>query len=253
MTLKKRGRKKKRGPKKRKPEKILKGRNTWDYKIVSCRNGKQNGFIGSFPNTHAAYKVFNELMAESGKVVFPKKHLNSNGLNESYDEYLILERNKGNKNDTPLLRNDYGKLVEHKTNTEKWVILDKARYLVEETFWVYGYDPKSNRKTFMWVYENLLIGRIHSRYDIKRVLLYNNKLIIKDDAGEIDLVICKTKGDAIKFYNLLQDFVLRDRVKQVFFMGARGGKSNATSMLIKELCEYTGWDVRKVTRTSTIA
>ena len=28
---------------------------------------------------------------------------------------------KGNES-TPLLRNDYGKLVEHKTNTDKWVI-----------------------------------------------------------------------------------------------------------------------------------
>lgn len=252
MTQKKRGRKKKRGPKKKKPEKVLKGRNTWDYKIVSCRNGKQNGFVGSFPNSHAAYKVFNELIEQSNNVVFPKRILNSNGLTESYDEYLILERNKYGDKETPLLRNDYGKLVEHKTNTEKWVILDKARYSVEETFWVYGYDPKANRKTFMWVYENLLVGRIKSRYDIKRVLLYNNKLIIKDDAGEIDLIICKTKGDAIRFYNLLQDFVLKDRIKQVFFMGARGGKSNTTSMLIKELSEYTGWDARKLTRTNTI-
>ena len=253
MTQKKRGRKKKRGPKKRKPEKVLKGRNTWDYKIVSCRNGKQNAFIGSFPSSHAAYSMFYELLEESKKVVFPKKHLNSNGLNESYDEYLILERNKHGDKENPLLRNDYGKLVEHKTNTEKWVILDKARYSVEETFWVYGYDPKANRKTFMWVYENLILNKIRSRYDIKRVMLYNNKLIVKDDAGDMDLVICKTKSDAIKFYNLLQEFVQRDKLKQVFFIGLRGGKSNTTSMLVKELCEYTGWDARKVTRTTTIA
>ena len=247
---KKRGRPKKRGPKKKQPPKVYKERPTWDYKIVSCRNGKQNGYIGKYVTAREAYSVIEKLMIASANVVMPKKVVNSKNETESYDEYIILKRNKGNES-TPLLRNDYGKLVEHKTNTDKWVILDKFRYNVEETYWVYGYDPRSQRKTFMWVYEHLLVERIENRYDFKRVMIYNNKLIIKDDAGKIDIVFCKNKSEAIRCYNLLQEKAIADKHPEIVFQGAYGGKGARTSNLIKEICDYAGWTRKKVVRTTT--
>lgn len=248
MTKKKRGRKKKRGPKKKLPPKIYKPRNTWNYKIVSCRNQKQNGYYGKFSSAKDAYAFVDVLLEDSKSVVFPKKVVNSKGVDECVDEYLILERRVGDEK-TPLLRNEYGKLVEHKTNTERWIVFDKFRYDVEETFWVYGYDPQSGRKTFMWVYENLLVGDIEGKYDIKRVILYNNKIVVKNDRGEIEIVFCKTRSDAIRFYNMLQEKVLKDGYTQVFFEGARIGNGDKTSKLIDELCEYTGWGRRKVIKS----
>ncbi len=250
MTKKKRGRKKKRGPKKKLPPKIYKGYNRWNYKIISCRNGKQTGYIGSFPSIEKAYEEVNKLLEESKKVVFPRKSITGRKVEDSVDEYLILEKTHGELK-TSLLRNDYGKLVEHKTSSERWAILDKFKFQEEETFWVYGYDPRVSRKTFSWVYENLLINQINGRYDIKRVSVYNNKLIIKDDYAGINLVICKTRGDAIRFYNLLQEWATRDKYKQIYFTGGYFGKSLRTTKIIDELCAFTGWDRRKVTRIST--
>ena len=141
MISSKRGRKKKRGPKKKTPPKVYKPRNKWNYKVVSCRNGNQhmNGFFGAFNELKDAYAKVEKLLEESKKVVFPKKLVGTRGYDDCVDEYLILERKSG-EGETTLLRNEFGKLVEHKTNTKKWVIFDKFRYYTEETFWVYGYD-----------------------------------------------------------------------------------------------------------------
>ena len=249
MTQKKRGRKKKRGPKKKLPPKIYKGRNTWNYKIVSCRNMKQNGYIGKFANVKDAYKKIDELLDESNKVVFPKRIVNDRGDNDCLDEYLILERKKEDKD--VLLRNEYGKLVEHKTNTDRWIIFDKFKYQREETFWVYGYDPVYSRKTFMWIYENIITSD-NGKYNLKRIFVYNNKIIIKDDRAEMDMVLCKTKSEAIRFYNFVGELVKRDGVKNVFFGGAYSGQGGRTKSIVDEICGYTGWDRKKVLRTSLI-
>ena len=251
MAPKKRGRSKKRGPKKKRPPKVYKVRHTWDYKVVSCRNGKRNGYYGKYVTSKDAYRAVNLLLEASKQVVFPKKVVNSSGYRESYDEYLILKRNKGSETN-PLLRNDYGKLVEHKTNTEKWVVFDKFRYYVEETFWVYGYDPKTDRKTFTWIYDNILVGKITNRYDYKRVMLYANKVIIKDDYAEMDLIICKNRSDAIRFYNMLQEKATNDKHKEIVFHGAYRGKSKRTSALIQDVMNYTGWTWKKVVRQTTL-
>lgn len=247
---KKRGRPKKRGPKKKIPKKVYKDRHTWDYKIVSCRNGRQNGYFGCFVTPKDAYHVIDMLMAESDKVVFPKKVVNSHGESVSNDEYVILKRNKGD-NVVPLLRNEYGKLVEHKTNTEKWTVFDKFRYYVEENFWVYGYDPRLDRKTFIWIYNYIVVGKIRNKYDYKRVILYNNKLVIKDDSDMMDMIICKNKSEAIRMYNMLNDYVTKNNHKQVVFLGAYGGRNRRTSSLIKDICAYTGWPLKKVIRQTT--
>ena len=250
MSQKKRGRKKKRGPKKKLPPKVYKGYNRWNYKVISCRNGRQVGYIGRYLTPAKAYEEVKKLLEKSKAVIFPRKTVNSKKSEDSVDEYLILEKVYGEPK-TALLRNDYGKLVEHRTSSPKWVILDKFRFQEEETFWVYGYDPKTSRKTFTWIYENLLVNQINGKYDIKRISVYNNKLIIKDDYANTDLIICKTRSDAIRFYNLLQQKAAHDKLNQIYFMGAYYGKSLRTTKIIDELCELTGWDRRKITRIST--
>ena len=66
------------------------------------------------------------------------------------------------------MRNEYGKLVEQNLNIDGWVVIDKYRYNIEETFWVWGYKNKNDRKTFLWIYENIILSNIISSYDFKR-------------------------------------------------------------------------------------
>ena len=247
------GRPKKRGPKKkrkyvsRKPKIDKRSLNIYDYKVVSCHNGRQTDYIGTYIKVEDAYGVVEQLLEKSKDVIFPARVQITDRIINSRDEYLILEKNRYGDKEAPLLRNEYGKLVRQETNSEKWVILDKFSYDVEETFWVYGYDPVRGRKTFEWIYHNIIIGNIETSYDIKRVMLYKNKIVVKDDAGNLDIVFCKTISEAIRFYNLLGEWIVKTKMKKhVFMLGNYSEIGDKRRTLERELVEKTGWTIRKI-------
>ena len=211
---KKIGRPKKRGPKrkywrKKKIVPVVKEKKVplpFAYKIVSCRNGVQDHYIGKYKTSEAAYEKFNELKKESENIIFPTLLIGLNGKHEIENliqEYLLIEQNDG---ENSLLRNEYGKLVEQKLNISGWTVLDKFQYQKEEEFYVYGYHPRWGRKTFQWIYDNIVTTNINSKYDFKRICMLLNKIIIKDDNGNINLIICKSDSDAARFYNLLEQW-----------------------------------------------
>ena len=151
------GRPKKRGPKKKRKKKIEKipqkvgpkFQKPYSYKIISCRNGVQNKFIGRYRDIKEAYDVFNALKTKDNNVIFPSNITGIHQIENSIDEYILIEKNE-DKTST-LLRNEYGKFVEQTTNKNGWIIIDKFRYKREEEFWVYGYNSKNDRKTFLWI------------------------------------------------------------------------------------------------------
>lgn len=253
---KKVGRPKKRGPKKkrirRKIIKIYKPRPVCDFKIISALNGKQNGYIGQYHTYVDAYTKMCELSENNKKVIFPRKYLNSGVISNIKDEYLLLEKNRFGDKENVLLRNEFGKFVEHKiTNNTKWVIRDKIIKLVEETFWVYGHDPKLDRKDFSWIFDNLFLLKIENHYDIIRVLIYKNKLVIKYDNYPTTMVICKNKSDAIRLYNHISDKAQKNKIKQIVCIGSLNVVCDNRRELECELMELTGWNKTKIQRSTT--
>ena len=252
---KKRGRPKKRGPKKKRRyiSKKLKPRHVirYDYKIVGVLNGKQNEYFGQYSNLEDAYASFQELEKRNSEIIFRRKVINAGILKDSHDEYLLLQKNRNGDLGNTMLRNKFGKLVEHISGNPKWVIYDKCERYVEETFWVYGHCPKTDRKTFKWVYDNMVIGGLVKDYDIERILFYKNKLIIKYDDGKLGIIICKNGSECLRFYNLLQEWCKKNR--QVFFLGSFDRISDRRRELEEELIEYTGWSKIKIQRDSTRA
>lgn len=249
------GRPKKRGPKKkrirRKIIKIVKPRPVIDFKIVSSLNGKQNGYIGNYRTYSEAHEKLKELEQENEKVIFPRKYLNSGIIGNIKDEYLLLEKNRfGDKTDG-MLRNEFGKFVKHKiTNNTKWIIRDKIIRLVEETFWVYGCDPKTERKTCQWIIDNLIFGSIESKYDIIRILVYKNKLIIKYDNKPMSMIMCKNKSDCIRLYNFISNKINKEKTKQIIFIGAYNIICDARRELEKDIMSLTGWNKLKIQRST---
>ena len=250
------GRPKKRGPKKKrcrkKVIKIVKPRPLYSFKIVSVMNGKQNGYVGQYYTYEDAFEKLSQLEKENNNVVFPRKYLNNEIITSLKDEYLLLEKNRDGVNKNILLKNDFGKFVEHQiSNNDKWIIRNKTIRYVEETFWVYGYDPKIDRKNFSWIYENIILGKIKTPYDIIRILVYKNKLIIKYDNNEIGLVICKNKSDSIRMYNLISETNRKEKNKQIVCVGALNNVSDARRDLENELIKLTGWTKAKIQRSTT--
>ena len=246
------GRPKKRGPKKKRKKKIEKipqkvgpkFQKPYSYKIISCRNGVQNKFIGRYRDIKEAYDVFNALKTQDNNVIFPSNITGIHQIENSIDEYILIEKNE-DKTST-LLRNEYGKFVEQTTNKNGWIIIDKFRYKREEEFWVYGYNSKNDRKTFLWIYNNLIISDLYGNLDFKRIFFYKNKIVIKNDANEIDLVLCKDESDAVRFYNKTEEWIKRDKIKQVLFMGDYSSISDRRRKLEDELIALTGWTKKKV-------
>lgn len=249
------GRPKKRGPKKKRTRKkiikIKKERPLIDFKIISTLNGRQNGYIGSYYSYTDAYNKLLELEKENNCIIFPRKFINSGNINLLKDEYLLLEKNRnGNKNDG-LLRNEYGKFVEHRiTNNNNWVIRDKIIKFVEETFWVYGFDPKKDRKTFLWIYNNLILDAIETKYDIIRIMIYKNKLLIKYDNKPMAMVLCKNKSDSIRMYNIISNKIRENNLKQIVCTGIYNKIGEARKKIEKEIMDITGWNKIKVQRST---
>lgn len=252
------GRPKKRGPKinyyKRKKKKLAleeQKRNKKPtpliyYKIIACRNGKQIKYIGRFILLDDAYKKIDELLQQP--IVFPKRIEHRKTFVDVKYEYLILEHKTG---ENSYLRNEYGKLIEQVTNSEKWGVLDKFQYDVEETFWVWGFNNNTDRKTFQWIYDNWLIGRIQSPYDIRRIGLFKNKIIFFHDDESIDIIFCKSPEEGIRFYNKLEEFITRDKIKQVFFVGSFNELGDKRKSLEEKLILTTGWGKNRVQLSST--
>jgi hypothetical protein len=250
------GRPKKRGPKKKRKRNVVKvlkspGRHAlppFNYKIISCRNGVQNKFIGKYRTIEEAYEVFNDLKTKDRGVIFPSVITGDEKIKNSIDEYILIEKSDSQ---TSLLRNEYGKLVEQVVDKEGWAVIDKFRYKREELFWVYGYNSKNDRKTFLWIYTNLVISGIDGYFSFKRVFLYKNKLLIRDDSERLEMVLCKDVGDAIRMYNKIEEWVKRDKIKQILFIGDFSEISDRRRKLEDELVKLTGWTKRKIQMKNT--
>ena len=143
------GRKKKRGPKKKKKETwIRRTFEPWDFKIVICGNKKQVKYIGRYHNEIEISEIKEKLISDNEKVIFPVEYKNNpdDDLSTWDLEYVVLKRfNDEDESLITKLPNKFGKIVEHKTNNNEWIIWDKFPCKIEEDFWVYGYDNKKER------------------------------------------------------------------------------------------------------------
>lgn len=252
------GRPKKRGPKKKRKSRAKKiDRRTligaskqYNYKLVSCHNGKQDRYIGTYRTIEEAYEELRRLISISNLVQFPQKNTSLKKIVNSEYVYLLLERNRDGSKKNSRLKNNIGKLVEHKTNSKKWVIIDKEYYNVEETFWVYGKSPKYDRKPYSYVL-SLLCGGIESKYEFKRVIQYKNKVLFKDDSSIYDIIFCKNISDSVRLYNKLREDVIGLKIKNIYFIGSYDKLSPKRKELESDLVAQTGWTKRKIQKHTT--
>lgn len=255
---KKVGRHKKPGAKKKKRQRGRRWQEPWDYKILRFDFRKQVGYIGQYHDLSEVEMVKRILNRKNEEIVFPKKYSNncraSRKIYDFLSEYVVLKRVKGNANEegSGMLRNEYGKFVEHKYTDKDWVIVDKMPCVVEETFWVYGFNPKTDRKTFSWIYENFIDQQIYDKNSIIIIYIYGNKVIFKYDL-DFEFVICKNQSDAIRMYNLLEEWCSKNKKKSAIFSGMINGRTQRLEQTIEMIRDKTGWDRRKITRRTTRA
>lgn len=252
---KKRGRKKKRGPKKKKPvvQHTYVGLKR-PYHIITTNNGVQLKDIYTAVSIDVAIKKMKEFQEKLNKNVrFPVKYISSRGEKTftTADYRLMLIKKKEHcDNVSGKMKNEYGKYVDCITDNENWVFVDELPYDVEETFWVYGYNPKRQRKNFQFIFDELVKFNQNDKYSIKQIAIYKNKLLISS-ISNFDMVICKNHQDSVRLYNEIYTESTRNKLKYVTFSGDITKHTISFDIWYEKIKKLTHWTKRKINKNTT--
>ena len=256
MTYKKkRGRKKKRGPKK----KVVKAPRVYvglkrPYHIITSNNGVQLKDIYSAVSIDVALKKIKELGEQYNKnVKFPVRFV-SNKSEKTFTkaDYRLILIKKRSPGDNPVgkVRNEYGKYIDCITDNDDWVFIEDYPYSVEETFWVYGYNPKCQRKTFDFIINELVLPHSNDKYSLKQVVVFKNKLLISS-IDKLDMVICKNHMDSVRLYNEIALVADKKKMKYVTFAGDINKKTTSFDIWYNKIEKLTNWTWRKINKNTT--
>lgn len=221
------------------------------YHIILANHGKQQKDLFYAPNEIVVNKEFKRMLKENEKVVFPIRWNNEKHVMvESEHELIIIKYKDVDESNVSKLRNDSGEFINYQTNSENWIIYDRAPYKIEETFWVYGYHPKLQRKDFNWIFDNFIEKGSEDKYMFKTVQVFKNKLLV-DCNGKLEMVICKNRSDSARMYNLIEKFVSKKKYKKnILFMGDLE-RSRYKEDWVQRIQDLTHWSKKKIGRAST--
>jgi len=211
------------------------------YRIIITANNKKKKIVQKSNDLNTIKKKYFKIK-DKNKVLYPKQ--TSAYLKTNPVKYEIILMKKWEEGDTPFIDRDMlGRTVEISDIKKKWTILYKDEYSYEETFTVFGYKKRLNCIEII----KLLLMKKHQTVVIKQVNYIENKLLIHQD-NDFDVVLCKCPGDAERLYKILNDFVEKNKIKNIMFTGVvELGKTETYKMIV----EKTGWKRNKVYRTVT--
>ena len=214
------------------------------YRVILIANGKYKKTLHRCKTIETAYNNFHQLK-ENNKVLYPRKFINTNGIKRVKYEICISKITEDG-DEFRILRDDYGKLYTEAPLGD-WTIITSDTYQVEETFWIYGFNPKADRPNIREVVKRLLVGA-HAKRMVKQVIVVHNKLLIYNE-DQFDMVVCKNLEDAQRLHHTLAKIAKKQKIKSVLFMGTAGAAM--IGRMYDVIHDETGWPYTKIRRTST--
>ena len=186
-------------------------------------------------------------------IQFPVKYTsNKNEKTFTECDYRLMLIKKKIDNDTykGKIRNEYGKFIDCVTSSDEWVFIEELPYQVEETFWVYGYNPKTDRKTYQFIVDEFINYNKKDKYFFKEIVIYRNKLLIDSISG-LEIIICKNHQDSVRLYNSLQEYSKNKKYKNILFAGDIHKNSYSYEKWYNKIHELTHWNRRKINKNTT--
>ena len=215
------------------------------YRVILTKNGEYKKTLHKCKTHDTSFINFNKIKMENN-VLFKKEFINYKGIIPvKHKIYVVKDYEETDK--PRLVRNRYGKLMNEKPIFGIWTVLHDSEYELEESFWVYGYDSKADRKSILDIIGLLMIG-MGDKQKTKQVVVVNNKLLIHVE-DQFEMVICKCKKDAQRLHHALAKAVTDNKIKNLFFMGTANKKMCGDYYEL--IHEHTGWDYTKIWRTTT--
>lgn len=213
------------------------------FSIYLMKNGKRVKFFGKKRFKNAAVELYFDLLKKNREEVAFKQTIVKNYgkyVENKYELVLVKKLSPEESNNVTLLRDDNGKFIEnYLVDAPTHKILDKNEWLIEETFNVYGFDPQKERKTFKYIYDNIVLKNTNN---YSRLFVYRNKVIHHYD-DDFDMIKCKDTKQAINLYDKIESMVDKKKYPTIFFMGKLSGTS--IEWIIKEIQKKTGWTRNK--------
>lgn len=237
-------------------ERAEKGDKRAYHMVVIMKNYKRKKRIGASWWMSDAYEIYNKAREENhNSVKFPvrlyeantSKHKDGVKQTKPVFEIMIIQRNPDG-GEKAMIRNKAGKYIPNLIiDNEYYTILDKDEWFEEETFNVYGYHPKKDRKDFSFILNEMLLKDV-SPDNIKRVFPYHNRVIIQYN-DDIDIITCKTAEESERLHTELEKAVGNN--KYVLFT-YRTSSKNIASWVLNKLEEKTGWTRKACKKTDAL-
>lgn len=237
-------------------ERAEKGDKRTYHMVVIMKNYKRKKRIGASWWMSDAYEIYNKAREENhNSVKFPvrlyeantSKHKDGVKQTKPVFEIMIIQRNPDG-GEKAMIRNKAGKYIPNLIiDNEYYTILDKDEWFEEETFNVYGYHPKKDRKDFSFILNEMLLKDV-SPDNIKRVFPYHNRVIIQYN-DDIDIITCKTAEESERLHTELEKAVGNN--KYVLFT-YRTSSKNIASWVLNKIEEKTGWTRKACKKTDAL-
>ena len=222
-----------------------------DYQIVLLKNNERIETVSSHSTIETTRKKFNALVEENKEIDFPVEYINKETILPIRFHLAIIKRKSGDINEKYRVQNDLGQYVDvNVIDNDEWLIYDRVPYKFEETFWVYGYNPRIDRKTFKFILEDIYFPMCETKTVIVNLKIYKNKLLL-ESFNEWNLIICKNNYDANRLLNLLFEKSLEKGIKNAVFTGDITRNIRMNRETRDKIMELTHWDKRKVNRCTT--
>lgn len=193
-----------------------------------------------------AMERYNKIIENNKKVRFPKEYsVKDYKVNRFEFEIVVTKNLKDDEDEVTYFRNEDGMLVETISDFDNHAIIAKHPWYKEESFYVYGYHPVRDRKDYNFILNNMILNDINSKWDIKTIYTYQNKLLIRY-IDDFDFVITKNKEQCDKlFYKLLKD-TPKQYKNNIIYVG--NVHPTQVSKTIDDIVEKTGWERLSVKR-----
>lgn len=212
------------------------------YRIIITQNGKRKKILYEGKSeTIAKEKYFST--RDKNKVLFPKKNNAYKKVKPVIYEILLLKEKEGDDSEY-FDRDELGRTIPIRVNSDKWNIIHKDEYFYEEKFTVFGHSLRMDTKKIL----KMFVLNKNKEDKIKQINYVNNKLLIHQNY-DFDIIVCKNSSDARRLYKVLVEFCETNKVKNILFTGSIGSKNR--TKIYKRIVEKTGWTFNKVYRTST--
>lgn len=217
-----------------------------EYRVILTKNGKYKKTLHKCKTIETSMINYRIIKKENEGVFFPRRFINYNGIKPvEYTIYVVKTPEEGDTR--RFVRDKMGRLSEESLLFDKWLIIDSAKYEVEETFWVWPYNPKEIRFKIHDIVK-LIVKGAHKKDMTKEIIVVHNKLIIYNE-DQFVLVVCKCTTDAERLQHAIQKAAKKSKIKSFIFMGK--ATPATVSRMYELIHEKTGWPYRKIRRTST--